>query len=416
MIRNCVAGPEGGSALFTAVIVTILLGTMSLLFMTVATRHQQESASTTRRMNSFYAAEAGLNVAWVELQNGGDGVVGSENTPDQLGGLAFWVEATDLGDGFVSMVSTGSDGHSESRVELVVEDQSAEISDFGIFGEREVDIASNAKIDSFDSSLGTYVSQVVGDHAKSNGNVGTNDDISVASNAKVWGYAQYGPNADDTISIGSSVTLTDGYGAAESEIILPSIVVPSYASSGALTVNGGTTKTIGPGNLQYTSITTKSNSALTIKGPCNLVITTSALVNSNSSWTFDATDGAIVVYAVKDFELKSNSTFTTTVQDPTKLTLNLSGVHATKSSSTPKISFSSNSQFYGTINAPDLAVSIASNFELFGSLKAQWITLASNSRAHYDEKLATGALDAASGFELRAWRQLEGESEATSLE
>ena len=142
----------------------------------------------------------------------------------------------------------------------------------------------------------------------------------------------------------------------------------------------------------------------------------SALINSNSSWNFDATGGAIVVYAVKDFELKSNSTVTTTLKDPTKLTFNLSGVHASKSSSSPKVSFASNSQFYGTINAPDLAVGISSNFELYGCLKAQWITLASNSRIHYDEALSTGVLDSGSGYEIRAWRQLEGEQTATTLE
>ena len=416
MIRIHVARRASGSALFTAVIVTVLLGTLSLLFMTVSTRHQQESSASNRRMNSFYAAEAGLNVAWVELQNGGDGNVADEKTPDELGGLEFWVEATDLGDGLVSLVATGSDGHAESRVELVAEDESAGISDFGIFGEELVEIASNAKIDSFDSDLGTYASQVSGDHASGNGNVGSNDDIEVASNASVWGFAQYGPDVTDTISIGSSVTITDGYGAADENQVLDPVVVPSYTSSGSLTVNGGSSKTIGPGDLQYTSILTKSNGALTVKGPCNLVITSSGTVSSNSSWTFDATNGPIVVYVKNDFDLRSNSTVTTTVQDPTQLTFKFSGVHTGHCDSSPKVAFNSNSSFYGTIHAPDLSVEISSNFELYGSLKAQWVTLASNSKIHFDEALATGALDSGSGYVIRAWRQLEGEQTATTLE
>ena len=416
MIRTRNARRGNGSALFTAMIVTVLLGTLSLLFMTVSTRHQQESAASNRKLNSFYAAEAGLNVAWVELQNGGDGVVGSAEAPDSLAGLEFWVEAADLGDGILSMVATGNDGHGESRVELVVEDTSSEITDFGIFGKDLVQLASNSLIDSYNSTLGTYASQVSGGHAKNNGNVGTNEDISVSANAKVWGYAQYGPDVGDTISIASNVTIADGYGPAESNVTLAPVVVPSYASLGTLTVNGGTTKTLGPGNLQYTSITTKSNSALTVKGPCNLVITSSALANSNSSWTFDATNGPIVVYAKNDFQLKSNSTMTTTLKDPTKLTLNLTGVHTSQNDTTPAISFSSNSSFYGTVYAPDISVSIASNFEIYGSLKAQWISLASNSKIHFDEKLSTGALEATSGYEIRAWRRLEGEQAATVLE
>lgn len=416
MICTLTGGRRSGSALITAVAVTVFLGTLSLLFMTVATRHQQESSSSQRRLSSFYAAEAGLNVAWVDLQAGGDGVVGSADAPESMGGLEFHVEATEVEDGLVSLVSTGSDGHAHSRVELLVEDTSAEITDFGIFGERGVTVASNAKVDSYNSSLGTYLSQVSGDHAHSNGNLGSNDDIAVAANAKIWGYAQYGPSVDDTISIGSSVTLTDGYGAAENEQTLAPVVVPSYTSSGSLTVNTGTSKTIGPGNLLYSSVTTKSNSSLTVKGPCNLVITNSALVNANSSWTFDSSSGPIVVYAVKDFELRSNSTVSTTSTDPTKLTLYLTGTHASESSASPKITLASNSNFYGTVHAPDLSVTVSSNFELYGSLKAQWITLASNSKVHYDERLATGPLDAATGYEIRAWRQLGDAQAATGEE
>jgi len=415
MLRTDRSGLQNGSALFTAIIVTVLLGTLSLLFMTVSTRHQQEGASSSRKLNSFYAAEAGLNVAWVELRNGGDGAVGRADAPERLGGLEFFVESNDLGDGLLSLVATGSDGHQQSRVELVVEDDSAGISDFGVFGEQGVELASNSRIDSYDSSQGSYASQVVGDHASSNGNVGSNDDIDVASNAKIWGYAQYGPDDPDSISIGSTVTIADGYGAAEEQQELEPIVVPSYANLGALSAPRGTTN-LGPGNLQYTTITTRSGSVLNVRGPCDLVITSGATIASNSTWNFDATNGPIRVFAKNNFELKSNSTVSTTTQDPTQLSLFLSGVHSDVCDSSPTITFASNSQFYGTIHAPDLAVEISSNFEVFGSLKAQWIKLASNSRIHYDESLASGTLDSGSNYAIRAWRKLEGEALPTVLE
>jgi hypothetical protein len=398
-----------GSVLVTAIILTVLLGTVALTFLSVSARQQKEGNSSDGTLNSFYAADAGLSAAYVELQNGGDGALGSADAPQSLGGLSFWVESNAIDDDVTSLVATGTDGRTTSRIEMVVEDQSSDITDFGVFGERLVDLKSNSKIDSYDSSLGTYASQVSGAFAKSNGNVGTNDDIVVAANAKVYGYAQYGPSSDDTISIASNVTLNDGYGAAKAEITLAPVVVPSYANQAAVTVNANQTKTLGPGNLQVPSITTKSNSNLKVVGPCNLVITDAATINSNSTWTFDATNGPINVYAKKDFELKSNSTIATTVKDPTKLTFYLSGVHASKSASSPKVDFSSNSQFYGTVYAPDLAVSISSNFELYGSLKAQWITLASNSKIHYDQKLAVGPLDASTGYEVLAWRPLTGE-------
>lgn len=408
MNRNDIRRARRGSALVTSIVVTMLIGTLALLTVTAATRGQQEGAASGRTLGAFYAAEAGLNVAWVELQNGGDGVLGSEDAPERLGGLAYWVEANAVDDDVTALVATGSDGHAQSRVELVVRDETSEVTDFGIFGDRGVSLRSNSQVDSYDSNLGTYASQVSGAYARANGNVGSNEDIAVSANAKVYGYSQYGPDSDDAISVASNVTLLDGYGAAQTHVDLPVITAPSYASSGALTVTGGTTKTLGPGNVEYTSIKTKSNSALVVKGPCNLVISSAASIASNSTWTMDATNGPIQIYALGSFELKSNSTVVTTSKDPTQLTLNLTGTHASAGSSSPKLDFSSNSQFYGTINAPNLSVVISSNFELYGSLKARWLELSSNSRVHFDERLANGGLEAGTGYEILGWRPLEG--------
>jgi len=397
----------------TAAIVAMLLGTIVLVAVTIAKRHEQEADASVDELNSFYGADAGLSAALVELRNGGDGMLGSEQAPVTFGGLTYWVEADAVDSKVTSLVSTATDGHRQSRIEMLVRNDSSEITDFGIFGKKLVDLKSNSKIDSYDSSLGTYASQVNGAYAHSNGNVGSNDNIAVAANAKVYGYAQYGPDGGDTISLAANVTITDGYGAAKTQISLPAITVPSYASLGALSVGTNQTKTIGPGNLQYTTLATNSNSTLNVKGPCNLVLTSSASIKANSSWNFDATNGPINVYAKGDFELKSNSTVTTTSKDPTKLTLYLSGVHASASSSSPKIDFSSNSQFYGTVYAPDLALTISSNFELFGSLKASWLTLASNCKVHFDENLALGKLDPGKGYSVIAWRPLEGALAAT---
>jgi len=405
-------GGEAGSALVTAIVVTMVLGALLLAFTTVTARHQQEGAAAGGELDSFYAADAGLSVALIDLQNDGDGVVGSADAPASLGGLSYWTTATAVDSKVTSLVAHGSDGHHEQTIEMLVRNDSSQISDFGIFGKKLVALKSNSKVDSYNSSLGTYASQTNGSYAHANGNVGSNDNITVAANAKVYGYAQYGPDASDSISVAANVTISDGYGAAQSQITLAPVTVPSYASSGSLSTKSKDNKSIGPGNLQYDSITTASNSSLTVKGPCNLVITNAATINSNSSWILDASGGPIVIYAKKDFELKSNATVSTTTTDPTKLTLYLTGVHANASSSSPKIDFSSNSQFYGAVYAPDLAVTISSNFELFGSLKANWLTVASNAKLHFDEKLAAGALDPGQGFTVLAWRPLDGQQAA----
>jgi hypothetical protein len=400
-----------GSVLFAAIVVVVVLGITVLSFLGVASRAQTQHGQAKLEMTAFYAAEAGLSEALVELRGGGDGIVGTQGAPASFGGLSFWVTRNDLGDGVSSLVATGVDGEVESRVELLVQEAEGQPTDFGIFGEEYLRFASNTVVDSYDSTNGTYASQVVGGHALDGGNVGSNDDIQVDGNSEVYGYAQYGPDADDGIDLAANTEVSEGYGAAEAGVILDPIVVPGSASLGSQTINGGTSQSIGPGTFHYTSLTLKSNSELTVVGPTTLILDAAA-ANSNSTWIFDASGGPIDVYATGDFQLKSNATITTTANDPTSVHLWLSGVHTSQSDSSPSIEFSSNSQFFGTVHAPDLSLDISSNYEIYGTLRSQWLELSSNSRIHYDQALGTGEAEGSGDWQILAWRQLTGSLEA----
>src|SRR6185503_18370999 len=118
----------------------------------------------------------------------------SADAPVSLGGLSYWTTATAVDTKVTSLVAHGSDGHREQTIEMLVRNDSSQIDDFGIFGKKLVALKSNSKIDSYNSALGTYASQSSGSYAHANGNVGSNDNITVAANAKVYGYAQYGPD------------------------------------------------------------------------------------------------------------------------------------------------------------------------------------------------------------------------------
>src|SRR5262245_49919128 len=120
------AGTRAGSVLVTAVVVTMFVGTLALLTVSLSTRHQHEADASGAELNAFYAAEAGLSAAWVERRNGGDGNLGSADAPERLGGLGYWVEAAPVDDGVSSLVATGTDGHRTRRVELIVRDDTKE--------------------------------------------------------------------------------------------------------------------------------------------------------------------------------------------------------------------------------------------------------------------------------------------------
>ena len=54
---------------------------------------------------------------------------------------------------------------------------------------------------------------------------------------------------------------------------------------------------------------------------------------------------------------------------------------------------------YGTMYAPNAAVTVRSNFELFGSVVARSVDLSSNARVHFDEALLSATATGAPTFE-----------------
>src|SRR5262245_57428005 len=116
--RRASTNGRSGSVLVTAVVVAMILGAMALAFMSVSARSHEEGQAAGGELNAFYAADAGLSAALVGLRNGGDGAVGSQDAPVAFGGLDYWVTASPVDATVTSLVSTGSDGQHESRIEM----------------------------------------------------------------------------------------------------------------------------------------------------------------------------------------------------------------------------------------------------------------------------------------------------------
>lgn len=406
--RRTVNGSDGGSMLVAACVVTLVLGTIALALASASTRRHRAVAEVEGRLRPFYAAEAGLSEAWVELESGGDGSIANAFDPARLGVVDYWVEAAQIGNDVTSLLATASDGRRTARLELLVRTGGDEVEDFGVFGRERVTLRSGCLIDSYDSTLGPYASQVDGGHARDDGNVGSNGDVGFSANARVYGYAQCGPDDDDSIRLAPDVTVWDGFGAARTRVVLPPIPVPSLEGFESLTVDRRQDETLGPGDFQVASLITKSGSSLTLRGPCNLVITKEAILRSSSTWILDATSGPIRVYALNDFRLQRGASVRSTVEDPGRTTLYLCGVHDRPDDRSPAISFSADARFHGTVIAPELSLVIENTFELFGAVEARWLELASSARVHFDEKLAAGELDPGADTAILAWRSLEG--------
>jgi hypothetical protein len=300
-------------------------------------------------------------------------------------------------------VSTGSDGADEARLELVVSTEATGFFQFAAFGAEGVVLDSNSFIDSYDSAYGTYASQVKGgnSYAKENGDIGSNADILLKANTEIHGDAQPGPGhiVDDSAP---NVFVSGSMDPLEEDFVLPPITTPSIASSGALV--GNTALVLGPGDVHYDSILMKGGSSLTIVGPARLVVD-DFLMRSNAALHFDATAGEIELYATADFELQSNSTVTTTSNSALDVTLFLDGNNLT-GSPPDVLELGANAEFIGAIYAPNAEFSLASNFNIFGSIMCGMLDLSSFGQIHFDEALLYDGYGSTGELESLLWRVL----------
>jgi len=393
-------------------VVAVLLVGMSGL--SLALLHCTRSSGSAQRRDregthALYVAGAGLSKAVFSLQSGHSGALGAADAPVAFDQSRYYVRQEDLTSDILRLTATGLDDRAAARQELVLRRIPTTVWRYGAFGREFLHMNSNARVDSYDSLLGTYASQALSgtgsmQHARSNGDVGSNGDISLDQNAKVWGRAMPGPSHIDTI-LGNAF-VTGSTNAAPEPIEMPTVTVPTYPSQGALSVRSATT--IPTGNRTYSNLTVNSNQTLTITGPANIVIS-NLLVSQNSQIRIDATHGDVQLWVLDNFELQQNAQIAPTDLQSPHLRLNLLSdnvINPELNVRLDTVSFDSNSKFYGTILAPSAAIRINSNFELFGSIMARSIDLRSNARFHFDEALlrANGAGNPT--FETISWREV----------
>ena len=399
-------GRRGAALLFATVIAVAIAGMcMALLFMNLGTSKLRVSSRSEQR--SFYAAEAGLSDAYVQLTSGllvvdpgASATIGDEDAPLEFGDATYWAEVEGIDSRTWSVVSTGSDGRTVERVQLIVGEAPSGIFQFAAFGDEGVVLDSNSFIDSYDSALGTYEEQVKAgnDFAKENGDVGSNADIDLGSNTEIHGDATPGPGHvvyDD--APGAYVSGSTDPAAEEFELI--EIVPPVVASSGT---HAGGSLTLGPGQVHFDKVTMSGGTTLKLVGPCEFVVD-DLLLKSGASLVFDTSGGMVDVYGTGNFVLNSNSDVITQSNSALDVTLLLSADNMYK---TPpdKIELSSNSEFVGAIYAPKAKVSLGSNFNIYGSVMCGFLDLSSNGEIHYDEALMYDGFGSSDEYETMLWR------------
>jgi hypothetical protein len=398
-----------GTALVAMLLCFVGMAAISMALLSVSLGNSQEQRSEKREMRSSYVCLAGLSQAMYQMQRGLPGAVGTQQNPASWGGAQCWVETVQVTPEITTLRANGVENGIGSAQELTVRAVPNTIWMYGAFGRESLHMDANARIDSYDSSLGSYASQAVngsgnGLHALTNGDAGSNGPIWMDVNGTIWGDSIAGPGHSTTILGNASVTGTTT--PASALVTLPAINVPSYPSSGALTVTG--TQTLPSGNYNFTSLRVNASKSLTITGPANVVCTNLEL-RSNSELLVDATNGIVTFYVIDDFLMNSNSQFRSVDSVPANLRINLLSdnvINPEVSVQLDEIAFDSNTQLHGCVLAPNAHVEIDSNFQMFGSLMARSVDLDSNARFHFDEALLDATANGIPTYETIAWREV----------
>lgn len=407
-------GARRGGALVGVLFVAAALALLSLSTVSLTTAAMREQGGWRRDVTARYVADAGIGAAVFALRSGLAADQGNAEQPVEFGGGTYWVERRDLAGGLFSLVSTGDQNGSTVRVEAVLRAQRQSMFTYGAFGDEFMGLASNATVDSYLASEGTYASQAIngsGGHpyANQNGTVGSNGNVTLRQNSRVHGDAAAGPEGVTTV-MGNAV-VSGATTPSTTRVELPPIEFPDYVSLGPLSVPGNSVATLPAGPQRYGAAQIGSRARLTVSGPATLVFD-SLVVRSNAQLLFDTTNGPVEVYVHGDFILNSNTLFAPLSRNPADLALNLNTdnvINPDQQVDLDEVDFDSNSKLFGTIYAPRASVHIDSNFELFGAIVARRLVLDSYAKVHYDETLVEARGGAPRDFEVVAWRLLSRE-------
>jgi hypothetical protein len=388
---------QRGTVLMVAMILVLLLSGLAVAYVTITGSQAVSTNVSYKSDRALYLAEAGLADSVFAIQNNRSG-----NIASSLGGGSYAVSTVLLGTDKFLITSKGFLADTERAVEVVLEREVKSLFQYGFFSDQAFAAYSNSSLDGYDSALGSYESQVSGrsrsvTYAGKIGMMGSNGAITLNANVQVFGEAHPGPGASIVYGSGSSVSgstspLTSTFG-------FPAVTLPAVAKLAPETLplakNGS--RTLAPGEYNFSSISVPTGASLTIDGPATLVIG-NFTTDSNSTVTINATGGPVVIYGTGTFAMNSNTTVSSTTQVPSDLQFILTTNIAAQ--------IRSNASLYASIYAPNAQVTLNSNSGFWGAATAKKIQQESNFATHYD--VALGRMQYGEPeYQKLSWREVK---------
>ncbi len=441
---------QKGSALIVVMIVVAVLSGLIVFMLEDASNKFTETVAKVEDAQCFNIAEGGVDLAIAELNLAEDGKIGTDvwneasDDTNNNGRPDFDepnVNPVDLGSGEVYAYSVnwftdgvdndgvnGVDDAAEEgyytiysgardssvtrygttvNLEVIVVPVPTSLFRMAMFGDDWADVGGTAMADSYDSDVGTYISQKVNVnattgllYAKANGDVGSNGNITASGTVDIYGKGTCGapdpgppPVAYTTTEVGGAFIDGDTSPAPEVVDLPVPVYTPTVASSGACNSN----TTLNAGTHRFDSVQLMASKKLTINGDVTLYV-----------------DGEIKLSAMAEIEITPGA----------KLTLyhgsgdcDLSGhglVNSSTipanfimhSSSTDVVKINGSSDFHGAVYAPAASVTVNGTSETFGAFVGNTMKFLGTSDFHYDEAL--GRIEVGTPvYAVKSWRQLD---------
>ena len=394
MLRLLRDNNNGTVMVITLALVT-LLAILSAAFASIATFGMRNANWHTRRAQSFYITEAGLDKAIALLRQDSDWSAsgcGDGSATNNFSGEGGWYPLHDPNTGTnVNNITIGSDTYSVSvqlcnppgsngkKIDIKAEGDSQNVKrkiqmraiglSLAVFGDEGVDMAGHPAIDSYNSNNGPYGGTNIG----ANGNVGSNKDIELKGNTTLSGDVTPGPGCQVLITSGS-VTVTGSTEPAKELIYLPPVDI-NFSATNGLAKHGNQTYTLTDGTYYFTNIDFSANSELVINGNVTIYCE-SATFSGQAQITVN---GKLKFYCSGDFKSTGGGIINAT-QKAENFILYSSGALV-------DIKLVGNSSFYGVIYAPNADADVSGTNDFYGSVIARTVTCSGTGLVHYDEAL-----------------------------
>ncbi len=463
-----------GSALIGAVTFVGIVIALTAAFLLMTTRESRETSASIRTQQTFSAAESGINNAINDLNSSTDAnkdgksdtdghalgnvtgtlvltqdtsgnpvvklysglassipadsgrILGSYNVTSTYVPPVFTVspDVPDAGTDVYTLTSAADDGTTASRA--AVRTQASKVTrplfSMAMFGDLKVTLSGTVFTDSYDSALGNYDAQDVNfdaatkrNYARTNGDVGSNHDISVSGSVAVYGDVAPGPTGALTVS-GGGVKITGSTANAAEEIPLDPVTYSGAGTAmGALKVVKDITD-LQTGTYHYTDMDLSGTAILRIKAGQTVTINTDGGLKMGAQ-------NAIVVEPGGKLTFNSNGDVQIAGQGMTQGTLTFDkkgAVSGIAAGANPyagdvrmnvvkgkTVTMSGTSDFYGVVYAPDTVVKFSGTSKFFGAVIGDSVSDTGTQDFHYDERLGREIITPSTYYRIKGWQRLD---------